>query len=121
MGEKTRQGLDESVGGERGGHPLVPPMRLVEGGGGDAAVPVERAAGGRGDRCRRRAPAVGARAGVEVPEADRGSMTAVSSASLRSHSSSSSKTTCQMSSPSVETSWSVTVTVDKSTPVKGKV
>jgi hypothetical protein len=40
----------------------------------DDAVPVERAAGGRRDRCRRRAPAVGARSGVGVPEADRGGL-----------------------------------------------
>ncbi len=30
-GRKRRQGLDESVGGERGGHPLFPPILLGEG------------------------------------------------------------------------------------------
>jgi hypothetical protein len=33
-GGKKRQGWGESVGGERGEHPLFPPMWLVEGGGG---------------------------------------------------------------------------------------
>ena len=33
-GGKKRQGWGESVGGERGGHPLFPPMGLVEGGDG---------------------------------------------------------------------------------------
>jgi hypothetical protein len=43
VGEKTRQGLDESVGGERGGHPLFPPIVLGEGGGGKEAKGLEMA------------------------------------------------------------------------------
>jgi hypothetical protein len=120
-GEKTRKSLSLWVtvwGATTGGHCIAlahRPPRTSSGESVGARVgeetpdaAVERAAGGRRDRCRRRAPAVGAGSRVEVSEADRGSMTAVSSASLRSHSSSSSKTTCQMSSSSVETSWSVT-------------
>ena len=43
VGGKKRQGLDESVGGERGGHPLFPPILLGEGGGGKEAKGLEMA------------------------------------------------------------------------------
>ena len=43
VGGKKRQGLDESVGGERGGHPLFPPVWFGEGGGGPEALGLDMA------------------------------------------------------------------------------
>ena len=58
---KKETGLERIGGGGARGAPAVPTDGVSGGRGWEAAVAVEWGAGGGEDRCRRRAPAVGAR------------------------------------------------------------